>query len=134
MPGLERSAREAMKGKPVFLDAEQATMLVEQFQETAGIRNWTLIGVAVMANHFHAIVEIGDKENPENVMRDLKSYGSKKLNKIFGKPESGTWWTAGGSNRPKNADAIPTLVRYLKNQDRILAIWVDPFYDSEPEA
>lgn len=87
-----------------------------------------------MSNHFHAIIEIGDMENPENVMRDLKSYGSKKLNKHYEKPRSGTWWTTSGSNRPKSADVIPTLVRYLKNQDRILAIWIDPRYDTEPEA
>lgn len=38
MPGLKRSAKEAMEGAPVFLNVDQATMLVEQFRETADIR------------------------------------------------------------------------------------------------
>ncbi len=134
MPGLKNAARNAMKGEPVFLTLEQAKILIEQFRETATFRNWLLVGVAVMANHFHALLEIADAENPENVLRDLKSYGSRKLNERFGKPESGTWWTTSGSNRPKRTDDIPTVIRYLKNQKRILALWIDPQFDPEPGA
>ena len=129
MPQLRQVAKDRLKGPPVVFNREQAEVLFEQFRETARIRNWTLIGVAIMFNHVHILIEVGDEANPDDVLRDLKSYGSGALNKRFGKPESGTWWTVSGSKRRKDPSAIPALIEYLKRQENPLVLWINPNYE-----
>ena len=40
MPALERAAKRSQKGRAVWLNRDQATILLLQFQQTAAIRNW----------------------------------------------------------------------------------------------
>ncbi len=129
MPLLRQSAKDKLKGPPVVFNREQAELLFDQFRETANVRNWTLIGVAIMFNHVHVLIEVADDTDPDDVLRDLKSYGSGKLNRKFGKPESGTWWTVGGSKRRKDRSAIPQLIEYLKKQPNPLVLWINPDYE-----
>ena len=49
-----------MKGSPIYLDLEKAQVVLAQFQETANYRGWTLGAVAIMANHFHMVVQVED--------------------------------------------------------------------------
>src|SRR5262249_35356128 len=96
IPGLHRSAREQMKGPPTSLDLDKAEALLAQLQETATCRNWTLRAVAIMANHFHLVVEVPGDPDPRKVLADFKAYGSRALNRRWGKPLSDTWWTDRG--------------------------------------
>ena len=52
-PALERYAREALLGPPVYLTAAQAACVGAQFHETAEYRGWTPHVMAVMWNHVH---------------------------------------------------------------------------------
>ena len=81
-----------------------------------------------MSNHFHVVADGGDA-NPEWMLRDLKSYASRALNRQWGKPASGTWWTTSGSKRrlPERA-AVAAAVRYVLRQEHPLVVWRD---DSE---
>ena len=128
---LKKSAAKKIKGTPVFLNPEHAKILLEQFQETVAYRHWKLFGAAVMPNHFHVLLETDDGTEPEKAAKDLKSYGSRRLNRVFGCPPSGTWWTQGCSIRRKTEDAIPHVIRYIKNQHNPLLIWIAPEYDVE---
>jgi REP element-mobilizing transposase RayT len=105
--------------------------LLPQFQETAEIRKWLLVGTAIMANHIHVVVGVPDDPDPENLLRDLKAYGSRKLNRKFGKPKSETWWTQSGSKRklPDRA-AIQNAVQYLRDQEFPLVICINPIVDT----
>jgi hypothetical protein len=96
MPGLEEHARSKLKGPPIFFALEHAEALLEQFQETAKYRGWTLLAVAIMSNHFHIVVAVSGDPDPGTLLGDFKSYGSRKLNRRWGKPPSETWWTGGG--------------------------------------
>jgi REP element-mobilizing transposase RayT len=91
MPGLEQSAREQMTGPPVYLDLEKAEILLVQFQETAKYRGWTLRAVAIMANHIHIVAEVADDPHPRKVLADFKAYGTRALNRKYGKRASETW-------------------------------------------
>lgn len=123
--GLQLDARDLLVGGPIFLRPEQAGPLLEQFQETARFRGWTLLAIAIMANHIHLLVGVADDPDPETLLRDFKSYGSRALNRQFGKPAGGTWWTAGGSTRKKNGEAIHATVEYVRAQEHPLLIWVN---------
>src|SRR5258707_9350715 len=88
-----------MTGPPIFLDMEKAEAVLAQFQETAGHRGWTLRAVAIMANHFHIVIQVPDDPEPSKILTDFKAYGSRALNRRHGKPPSETWWTSKGSKR-----------------------------------
>jgi REP element-mobilizing transposase RayT len=125
LPGLHRAAMSQMKAPPIYLDLEQAEALLDQFQETATHRNWTLLAVAVMANHFHIVVEVPGDPDPGKVLADFKAYGSRKLNRAYGKPPSETWWTEKGSKRKlKDEQAVADAVNYvLYKQPHPLVVW-----------
>ena len=116
--GLAIAAQQQMTGPPIRLTAALAGPLAEQFRETARFRGWSLLAVAIMANHVHLVVAVPGDPDPEVLLRDFKSYGSRCLNRLAGKPQSGTWWTASGSRRklPDNA-AVRSAVVYVGNQD-----------------
>jgi REP element-mobilizing transposase RayT len=127
MPGLYHAARNALKGPPVFLNHEQAAVLLAQFQETTNYRGWLLLAVAIMANHFHIVVGVPGDPDPEKLLGDFKSYGSRALNRRWGKPVGGTWWTESGSKRKKAGDAaIRDAVEYVRTQPVPLLVWINP--------
>jgi REP element-mobilizing transposase RayT len=123
--GLTIAAREQMTGAPIWLNREHAVLLARQFRETAGHRGWALLALAIMANHVHLVVGVPGDPQPDVLLRDFKSYGSRCLNQRFGKPASETWWTASGSRRKlPDERAVQAAVRYVRNQHKPLMIWV----------
>ena len=99
LPGIYRSATSLLKCPPIYLTLTQSENLLAQFQETARYRDRTLLAVAIMTNHWHLVVTVPGDPEPDRVLTDFKAYGSRPLNREFGKPASGTWWTMRGSKR-----------------------------------
>lgn len=97
LPGLQRKARELMKGPPIRLDHEKADVVLKQFLETSQHRQWFLFAAAIMWNHFHLVVAAPDGVDRKKVRNDFKAYASRALNDRFGRPPSETWWTSEGS-------------------------------------
>jgi REP element-mobilizing transposase RayT len=124
IPGLVEASRERMRGNAVYLNTAQAKTLITQFQTTAAYRQWQLAGAAVMGNHVHLVVGVNGDPQPDGLIRDFKSYGSRALNEQFGKPASGTWWTSGGSRRKlPNELAVTAALKYVREQVYPLALW-----------
>jgi len=130
MPGLVRVSRASLKGPPIYLVTEQADETFERFKETARYRLWLLCAVAVLANHLHIVVGVPGDPDPEDLLRDFKSYASRGLNRRWPKPESGTWWTTSGSKRKlPDEQALLAAIDYVKNQHRPLVVWVNPIFE-----
>ncbi|MBI1918473.1 MAG: transposase [Planctomycetes bacterium] len=126
MPGLERAMRAAMTGPPIRLILEQAEAVLPQFHETVTYRGWLLVATAIMANHLHLVVGVPGDPDPEKLLHDFKSYASRTLNRDWGKPVNGTWWTGGGSKRKlPNEDAVRHAVQYVRDQEFPLVVWVN---------
>ncbi len=125
IPELQDSARNRMKGPPLFLDREKAEVVLAQFQETAKFRRWTLRAAAIMYNHFHLVVEVPGDPQPGKVLGDFKAYGTRALNRRYGRPLSETWWSAEGSKRILRGDAaVAGAMNYvLKKQPKPLVVW-----------
>ncbi len=141
MPGLYQAAIEQLKGQPVYVDLAQAEQLLEQFLETAAYRGWVLHAVSIMENHVHLVVEpppadaggsLANFEPPASagggiamksqLLRDFKGYGSRRLNRLFGEREAGTWWSDGGSARIVKNKA--TAIHYVCHcQPWPLVVW-----------
>jgi REP element-mobilizing transposase RayT len=130
-PELQNSARGSLVGNPIFLNREHADRLLPQFQETCSFRKWLLVAVAIMANHIHVLVGVPGDPDPQNLLRDLKSFGSRRLNQFFDKPPSGTWWTESGSRRKKgDLSAVTSAVEYIRDQDHAFVVWVNPVVET----
>ena len=125
LPGLADSAAELLKGPPVVLDREKAEHVLTQFRETAAYRGWMLRAAAVMFNHYHLVVQVEGDPPPRKLLADFKAYASRALNKRYGKPPSGTWWTARGSKRKLKDDraAADAVVYVAEKQPNPLAVW-----------
>jgi REP element-mobilizing transposase RayT len=129
MPGLVAAARRNLKGCPIYFGPEHAAALLAQFQETASYRHWQPLAVAIMANHIHIVVGVPGDPDPEKILGDFKSYGSRALNRRWGKPESETWWTESGSKRKLPTEqGIRNAIEYVRNQPNPLLIWVAEGY------
>jgi len=114
LPGLARASAEQMKGPPVFIDRVQAEVLLSQFLETARYRGWEILAVAIMANHVHLVVGVTGDPSPTKVLGDFKTYGSRALNRQFGRRASDTWWTYDGSKRKLSDEPARTgAVNYV---------------------
>jgi REP element-mobilizing transposase RayT len=88
-----------MNGPPVSVNLAQAEHLLEQFLETADHRGWILHAVSIMFNHVHWVVEAPPEVGKKKLLGDFKSYGSRRLTRVAGRPASDTWWTHRGSCR-----------------------------------
>jgi REP element-mobilizing transposase RayT len=123
--GLNRCARELMRGPPIYLTLPQAEALLDQLQETASHRGWTLRAVAIMANHFHIVVQVEGDPSPKKILADFKAYATRTLSERFGSPASETWWTTKGSKRKlPNDQAVNAAIHYvLYKQEYPLVVW-----------
>ncbi|MBY0228635.1 MAG: transposase, partial [Gemmataceae bacterium] len=134
MPGLWRKAEKLMKGPPIHLGPDHAEQALEQFKETSRHRGWQLAALSIMHNHFHIVVGVEDDPEPGKVLGDFKSWGTRRLSRVFGEPESKTWWTSCGSKRElADLEAVSIAARYtLFKQPNPLVAW-SPKLGKNPE-
>ncbi len=127
LPPLARASRAALKSDPIKLTKAQAKVLLNQFRETAQLRCWALLAVAVMGNHFHAVVAAADDVPGVRILGDLKGYGSRALNGQWPKPVGRGWWTRSGSARPlRDLAAVEQAIEYVLRQEFPLVTWRGP--------
>jgi REP element-mobilizing transposase RayT len=130
MNGLEKASAALLKGPAIWLSKVQAQVILDQLLQTANHRQWLILAAAVMSNHVHVVVRVPGDPNPEDLLRDFKSYASRSLNKSFARPKSDTWWTESGSKRKlPTPTAVVGGVRYVKNQENPLTLWIRPLAD-----
>ena len=124
LPGLERYARDQMKGKPILLGAEQARLVADDFRSSAAFRGWPLHAVAVLVNHVHLVVAAPEEVLTERLLQVFKSYASRKLNGLYPKPVNGSWWAVSGSRRRlPDERAVAAATAYVLNQQHPLVVW-----------
>jgi REP element-mobilizing transposase RayT len=129
---LKHDSQNRLLCPPIYLSAEHVHPLCDQFQETATYRGWQLIAVAIMRNHIHVEVGVPGDPNPDHILRDLKSYASRSLNRRLARPASGTWWTESGSKRKlKDEKAILGAAAYIRDQEHPLLVWIHSDFTNE---
>ena len=89
-----------------------------------------------MANHCHLVVGVRGDPDPNEIEGDFKSYGSRALNRRWGKPSNGSWWTGGSGSKRKlpNEPAVRNALRYLRDQPHPLVLWFAEGYEPPPNA
>ena len=125
LPALHTYASGLMKGEPVWLTPQQTGILLDQFRETARVRGYNLLGLAIMANHVHLVVEVAEGTRAALLLRDFKGYGSRALNRD-GNTQQKHWWTVSGSVRMLPVEnAVMHAVKYVRNQKNPLLVWTE---------
>lgn len=122
---LRQYARIQLKGRPIVFTPTNAQVLFRQFFETAKYRRWNLSAVGIMATHFHIVGGVPGDPDPDDILGDFKSYGSRALNRKWDRPKSETWWTESGSKRKLTGEpAVLAAVEYIRHQPNPLLIWI----------
>jgi hypothetical protein len=98
LPPLQAYAASIMTEGAVLLVPAQAEALAGQLRETASHRGWRLLVLAVMANHVHVVVGVPGDPDPDKLLADFKAYGTRRLNKGWGRREH--WWAQRITGQP----------------------------------
>ncbi|NMC21544.1 MAG: hypothetical protein GYA33_14135 [Thermogutta sp.] len=131
MPGLQATSAGNQTFPTAALQPDLAPPLLDQFRQTAHLRAWRLEAAAIMVDHVHVVVGIPDDCRPEEALRDLKAYGSRRLNALTGTVRH--WWTRRGSRRLlRDARAVEGAVNYVLRQKSPLLVWRNGRNADEP--
>src|SRR5262245_6811396 len=123
MPALASYSRDLLKSEPKLLDLPKAESLQAQFHETATYRGWQIDAIAVLATHVHIVYGVPGDPDPSRMLGDWKSYGSRALNRRFGKPPE--WWAERGSKRRlKSPQSRWGAIVYVRDQENPLVVWL----------
>lgn len=119
---LENYSHEIRKHPVVFLNRSMAEIVAEQLRETAEWRGWQLLIVSIMTTHIHLVLQVPGDPKPSQLLKDLKSYASRRLNQ-YDPNRSGRWWTDSGSARFLYDDSdIMSAFEYVRNQPNSLLV------------
>ena len=125
LPEVRERALDNLVGQPVWLSESQVQLLADQFRETARIRGWQLLALAIMTNHVHLVVGVLGDPDPARLLHDFKSYGTRALKQAGHRPSGARWWTESGSRRKlPDERAVLAAVEYVRRQERPLVVWV----------
>ena len=126
-PPLRDHARAVMKAEPVRLGAAQAADVFAQLRETATYRGWELLAVSVTTTHVHVVVRVEGDPDGGDILGDFKSYAGRRLNREWGRPPNGSWWSESGSRRVLKDDGnVTQAVRYVAEQSGAFLVWYQP--------
>lgn len=121
-PVLQRACRAAQREDTVLLDDAQQALVAETIRAHCQHRGWTLLALAVKANHVHAVVEA---DRAGNEVRDqFKAWCSRRLSDQAGLTEVQTkaggrrrWFTEGGYIRLIEEEAyLQAAIAYVEQQ------------------
>lgn len=76
--------------------------------------NFKLHGYVIMPNHLHLILNVGNKGNISDIMRDLKSHASYEINKLLNK-KSGFWQENFYEHAIRNEQDFTEKMNYIHN-------------------
>ncbi|MBP3959410.1 transposase [Gemmata sp. G18] len=108
----------------VLLEPAHAIDVFSQLRETSARRGWALLALAVLTNHIHAVVRVEGDPDGAVLLRDFKSYASRRLNTAHGKPVAGSWWSESGSRRVlRDEKNILAAIEYVSSQTGALFVW-----------
>lgn len=114
-PLLEERRRKQLKHEPIVLSPEMREVVEEVIREICEFREWRLHAVNVRSNHVHVVV--GAPCNPEYVLRDCKSYATRRLRERGLMDSAKTVWTRKGDKVfLMNEQAVRSAVDYTLNR------------------
>jgi hypothetical protein len=123
MPALASYARDLLVQPPVLLTPEHAGVVLLELLRTCEYRGWQPVALAVLPDHVHVVFGVPGDPEPECLLREIKAYSTRALNRTVPKPQR--WWVTGGSTRAvKGEESLRAVVCYINDQDSPLVLWL----------
>ena len=130
-PNLVKIAQKRLKSEATLLTRQHATIILHEWCETVAYHKWHLFAAAIMPNHFHLVLAAPSDCDKTTLLRRLKTYPSRALNKVYGQRE---WWTSSGSVRYCfDEESLLTRIEYVKKQPTSLLVWENPNPFEDPQ-
>lgn len=118
---LDRADHNTLLSEPSIAD-----MVIEAIQHRVQTNRWRVFEHVIMANHCHLAVGVPGDPDPEELLRDFKSYGSRKLNRSGHTVPHDKRWTKSGSKRKLPDDeSVLNAIQYTIDQEYPLVVWVN---------
>ncbi len=111
---VRREAAEAgnRRQQPYVLDKEHRDLVLKSIREVCSYRVWPLHAAHVRSTHVHVVLTATAR--PERVMRDLKAYASRMLNRQgCDHPRRLRWGRHGSSRYLWKREQVQSTVRYV---------------------
>jgi REP element-mobilizing transposase RayT len=110
---IEIFERESLGSKPIRLGAGRV-VVEEAIRDHCRVRRWVLLAVNARTNHVHVVVE-APGVTPEEVMRQLKCWATRRLRERWSSLRDRRLWTRHGSTRYINRqDELESKVDYVE--------------------
>ncbi len=110
--GILDQSNQILAYEPVSLDVAQREIVRRTIVDHCAIRDWALHASNPRTTHVHVVVTADRK--PEDVLNQLKSWCSRRLNTHVG--EKRQWWAAHGSTKWINDEEyFQNAVHYVLN-------------------
>jgi REP element-mobilizing transposase RayT len=90
-PGLQAVERSRMRGQPRLLDARSRAVVERVASEVCEYRGWDLLAVHARTNHVHLVVAA--RCAPEDVVRSIKSWTTRRLVQAGQLPAATPLWS-----------------------------------------
>ena len=106
------SAERGQKDQPPYsMDRQRREAVLEAVLDSC-YRNWRVLAAHVRTTHAHLVVE--SEAQPERIMKDLKSYTSRHLNRLGRDQAARKRWARHGSTRWLwKTEQVSAAVRYV---------------------
>ena len=123
-PNRQRFEQQLMPSGRAHLSADSRDIVLAAIQSVTEHESWTLHAAHVRSTHVHAVVTAGVK--PEMVIGKLKSYSSRTLNDIYGKPVK-RWSRQGSTVYVWDAQPLARAVEYVVHgQGAAMSSYINP--------
>lgn len=110
---LRAAMRRVMAHEPVVLSAEMRGVVDRAVRDHAALRGWRLAALNVRTNHVHAVV-LGVDADPSQLVREFKTWGTRRLREAGLVDADRRVWTAHGSTRYLyETGSVEGAVRYV---------------------
>ena len=124
-PQLKRYQMSHMRGQPFRMDTAARAIVQATLLEVAAYRGWAILAANVLPTHVHLLVQA--TAQPEKVMRDFKSYATRRLREQGYVDNPRNVWTEHGSTRwINNRVSILPTIRYILDRQEDRSVIIEP--------
>lgn len=123
---LLQSERHLQNHPKVVLNPSERKTVLTEIIKTCKVNGWELFAAHVRTNHVHVVV-YADKK-PEEVMRKIKAYATRKLRVVNGLNDKKYWASHGSTRYLWNYMSVWLVMKYVVEEQGAM---MDCFYDKE---
>lgn len=101
-----------LERQPFFSDFKAAQVAAQAFEDKAVLADARLLAWVLMPDHFHGLLQLGEKTNLQDMVNRLKSASARRANRAMGR-EGPLWARAYHDHALRREDDLLACARYV---------------------